>query len=61
MTTSHLEEPAPAYTSFQWSNVPLDFLEFLSAEFAACSKPQIRDNHRKASCLRTQQRNQDAR
>ena len=35
--------------SFQWSNVP---------EFAACSKPPSRDNHRIASYRRTQQRDQ---
>ena len=31
-----------------------DFFEFLSTEFAACSKPPRRGNHRKASYLRTQ-------
>ena len=34
--------------SFQWSNVPADFFEYLPTEFAACSKPPSRDNHRKA-------------
>ena len=33
---------------FQYFNVPKDFFESLSAEFAACSKPQSRDNHPKA-------------
>ena len=37
-------------------NVPVDFFEFLSTKFAACSKPPSRDNHRKASYPRTQQR-----
>jgi len=32
------------------------FLWFLSTKFAACSKPPSRDNHRKASYPRTQQR-----
>ena len=41
--------------SFQWSNVPLDFFEFLSTEFAACLKPPSRDNHCKASHPWTQQ------
>ena len=36
-------------------NVPVDFFEFLSTEFAACSKPPSRDNHRKASYPRAQQ------
>ena len=59
VTTSRLEESAPL-RSFQWSNVPVDFFELLSTEFAACSKSQSRDNHRKASYPRTQQRDQDA-
>ena len=42
------------------NNVPVDFFEFLSTEFAACSKPSSRDNPRKASYLRTQQRDQGA-
>ena len=42
------------------SNVPVDFFEFLSAEFAACSKPPSSYNHRKASYPRTQQRDQGA-
>ena len=33
--------------SFGWFNVPLDFFEFFSTEFAACSKPSSRDNHPK--------------
>ena len=32
------------------------FLQILSTEFAACSKPPSRNNHRKASYPRTQQR-----
>ena len=44
--------------SFRRSNVPVDFFEFLSAEFAACPKSPSRDNHRKASYPRTQQRDQ---
>ena len=40
--------------SFQWSNVHLDFFEFLSIEFAACSKLPNRDNHHKASYPRMQ-------
>ena len=43
---------------FYWSNIPVEFSEFLSTEFAACSKPPSRDNHSKASYPRTQQRNQ---
>ena len=42
------------------NNVPVDFFEFFSTEFAACSKPPSRDNPRKASYLRTQQRDQGA-
>ena len=41
-------------------NVTVDFYEFLSAEFAACSKPPSRDNLRKASYPRTRQRDQGA-
>ena len=41
---------------FQRFNVPVDFFEFLSTEFAACSKTPSRDNHRKASYPKTQQR-----
>ena len=36
------------------SDVPVDFFEFLSTEFAACSKPPSRDNYRKASYPRAQ-------
>ena len=32
--------------SFQWSSVSVDFIEFLSTEFSACSKPPSRDNCR---------------
>ena len=40
---------------------PVDFFEFLlSTEFAACSRPPGRDNHRKASYPKTQQRDQGA-
>ena len=46
--------------SFRWFNVPVNFFEFLSTEFAACSKPPIRDNHCKAFYPRMQQRDQDA-
>ena len=42
------------------STSAVDFFEFLSTEFAACSKPSSRDNHRKASNPRTQQRDQSA-
>ena len=38
----------------QRSNVPVDFFEFSSTEFPACSKPPRRANHRKASYPRTQ-------
>ena len=38
------------------SNIPVDFFLFLSTEFAAYSKPPSRDNHRKASHPRAQQR-----
>ena len=41
-------------------NIPVDFFEFLSTKFAACSKPPSRDNHRKASYPRMQQRDQGA-
>ena len=34
------------------------FFEFMSTKFAACSKPPSRDNYRKASYPRTQQRDQ---
>ena len=34
------------------------FFEFLSMEFAACSKPPSRDNHQKASDPRTPHRDQ---
>ena len=40
--------------------VPVDFSEFSSTEFAACSKPPSRDDHRKASYPSTQQRDQGA-
>ena len=46
--------------SFRWSNVHVDFFKFFSIEFAACSKPPSRDNHRKASYPKTQQRDQGA-
>ena len=46
--------------SFKWSNVSVDFLKFLSIDFAACSKTPSIDNHCKASCQRTQQRDQSA-
>ena len=38
------------------SNVPVDFFEFLSTEFAACLKPSSRDNHREASYPKMQRR-----
>ena len=46
--------------SFRWFNVPVDFSEFLSTEFAACSKPPSKDtsNDRTASYPRTQQHDQ---
>ena len=44
--------------SFRRSDVPVDFFGFLSTQFAACSKPPSRGNHRKASYPRTEQRNQ---
>ena len=44
--------------SFRRSNDPVDFFEFLSTEFAACSKPPSRDNHRQVSHPKTQQRDQ---
>ena len=47
-------------TCLRVSNVPVDFFEFLSTEFAACLEPPSRDNHRKASYSRTQERDQDA-
>ena len=50
----------PLLRGFQRSNDPVDFFEFLSTEFAACSKPTSRDNDRKASYPRTQQRDQGA-
>ena len=34
--------------------------DFFPRKFAACSKPPSRDNHRKASYPRTQQRDQGA-
>ena len=34
--------------SFRRSNVSVDFFKFLPTEFAACSKPPSRDNHRQA-------------
>ena len=46
--------------SYDSINVSVDFFEYLFSEFAACSKPPSRDNHRKASYLRTQQYDQDA-
>ena len=39
--------------SFHRSYVPVDFFEFLSIGFAACTKPPKRDNHRKVSYPRT--------
>ena len=41
------------FRSFQWSNVFVDFFEFLFIEFAACSKPLSRFNHHEASYPRT--------
>ena len=41
-------------------NVPVDFFEFLSTEFAACSKPPSKDNYRKAVYPRTQKPDQGA-
>ena len=46
--------------SFQWSNVPVNFFKFLSTKFAAGLKPPSRDNYRKTSYPRTQQRDQGA-
>ena len=37
----------------------MDIFEFLSAEFAACSLPPNRVNHRKAFHAKTQQRDQE--
>ena len=37
----------------------MDIFEFLSAEFAACSLPPTRVNHRKAFHAKTQQRDQE--
>ena len=45
---------------FQRSNAPEDFFEFLSTIFAAFSKPQRRNTHRKAFYPRTQQLDQYA-
>ena len=60
MTTSRLKESALAY-EIQRINVTANFFEFLSTEFAACSKRPCRDNNRrKASYLTTQQRDQGA-
>ena len=39
---------------------PVDVLTFFPRKFAACSKPPSRDNYRKASYPRTQQRDQGA-
>ena len=47
--------------SFLRSKVSVDFFELLPTEFAACSKPPSRDNHRKASYPRTQGRDQGRR
>ena len=59
--TSWLEESAPTVLrSFQRSNVPVNFFEFLPTESAACSEPPSRDNSRKAFYPRTHQRNQGA-
>ena len=46
--------------SFLWSNVSVDFFEFLFTKFDAYSKPPSRDIYRKGSYPRTQQRNQGA-
>ena len=40
------------------SNVPVNFFELSSTEFAASSKPSIRDKHRKASYPKAQERDQ---
>ena len=45
--------------STQWFNLPVDFFEFLSTEFTAFSRQPSRCDHHKASCPRTQQRDQD--
>ena len=39
---------------------PVDVFDFFPRKFAACSKPPSRDNYRKASYSRTQQRDQGA-
>ena len=36
--------------SFQQFNVPLDFIKFLSTEFATCWKAPSKDNRSKVSC-----------
>ena len=38
----------------------VDFFKFLLTEFAACSKPPSRDNYRKTSYPRMQERDQGA-
>ena len=48
------------FRTFHSSNVPVDFFEFLSTEFAACLKPSNRDNRRMAFYQRTQQCDQGA-
>ena len=46
---------AKELTSVQVFRLTFDFFPY---KFAACSKPQNKDNHRKASYPRTQQRDQ---
>ena len=50
----------PRCRRFKRCNVSVDFFEILFNEFAACSKPPSRDDHREASYPRTQQHDQSA-
>ena len=59
LTTSWLGESALA-KEFPAIQCSCGFLGILDTEFVAYSKPPSRDNHRKASYSRTQQRDHDA-
>ena len=54
LASSLLSSTPHLLRNFQWFKAPVDFIEFVSTEFAACSNPLSRDNHAKASYPRTQ-------
>ena len=55
---SYIHEKAMVRFYFERIVLPHLKVDFLPRKFAACSKPPCRDNDRKASYLKTQQRDQ---